>query len=203
MTSLTDLDLVHHWCDVVAQAAASKKGEDIIILDVGPVLAITDCFVITSAPNDRLVRAIAEEIERALKEAGGPARVRTEGIREGEWVLLDYGDFVVHVFLEETRRFYDLEGRLGATPSGAVGRCQQGGGARRVGGGPAGAPGRGRSVRHGLDLADPSGRWLSLASTITPAPPISSRHGQLQFSVTCRSSAVAACWYTWVTSPLG
>ena len=109
MTSLTDLDLVHHWCDVVAQAAASKKGEDIVILDVGPVLAITDCFVITSAPNDRLVRAIAEEIERALKEAGGPAPRRTEGLREGEWVLLDYGDFVVHVFLDETRRFYDLE----------------------------------------------------------------------------------------------
>jgi ribosome-associated protein len=109
MTSLTDLDLVHHWCDVVAQAAASKKGEDIVILDVGPVLAITDCFVITSAPNERLVRAIAEEIERALKEAGGPSPRRSEGLREGEWVLLDYGDFVVHVFLEETRRFYDLE----------------------------------------------------------------------------------------------
>jgi len=109
MTSLTDLDLVHHWCDVVAQAAASKKGDDIVILDVGPVLAITDCFVITSAPNDRLVRAIAEEIERALKEVGGPAPRRTEGLREGEWVLLDYGDFVVHVFVEETRRFYDLE----------------------------------------------------------------------------------------------
>ena len=109
MTSTEDLDLVHHWCRVAAQAAASKKADDTVILDVGPVLAITDSFVITSAPNDRLVRAIAEEIERRVKEEDGPAPRRVEGLREGEWVLLDYGDFVVHVFLEQTRRFYDLE----------------------------------------------------------------------------------------------
>lgn len=109
MTSASELDTVHHWCEVAAQAAASKKGDDTVILDVGEVLAITDSFVITSAPNDRLVRAIAEEIERRVKEEGGPAPRRIEGRREAEWVLLDYGDFVVHVFLEETRRFYDLE----------------------------------------------------------------------------------------------
>jgi len=73
------------------------------------VLAITDSFVITSAPNDRLVRGIADAIEMAVKEAGGPGPLRVEGLREGQWVLLDYGDFVVHVFLEETRSFYDLE----------------------------------------------------------------------------------------------
>jgi ribosome-associated protein len=94
---------------VAAQAAASKKADDTVILDVGSVLAITDCFVITSAPNDRLVRAVAEEIERRIKEEGGPSPRRVEGHRERQWVLLDYGDFVVHVFLEETRRFYDLE----------------------------------------------------------------------------------------------
>jgi ribosome-associated protein len=94
---------------VAARAAASKKGEDPVILDVGAVLAITDSFVITSAGNDRLVRSIAEDIEKEVKEAGGPAPRRVEGLREGEWVLLDFGDFVVHVFLEETRRFYDLE----------------------------------------------------------------------------------------------
>jgi ribosome-associated protein len=104
-----ELDAVHHWCAVAAQAAASKKAEDTLILDVGSVLAITDCFVITSASNERLVRAVAEEIERRVKEEGGPAPRRVEGLREGEWVLLDYGDFVVHVFLEATRRFYDLE----------------------------------------------------------------------------------------------
>ena len=109
MTSFNELESVHHWCEVAAQAAASKKGDDIVILDVGAVLVITDSFVITSAPNDRLVRTIAEEVERRIKESGGPAPLRIEGQREAEWVLLDYGDFVVHVFLEETRRFYDLE----------------------------------------------------------------------------------------------
>jgi ribosome-associated protein len=109
MTSFNELESVHHWCEVAAQAAASKKGDDIVILDVGAVLVITDSFVITSAPNDRLVRTIAEEVERRIKDAGGPAPLRVEGLREAEWVLLDYGDFVVHVFMEETRRFYDLE----------------------------------------------------------------------------------------------
>jgi len=109
MTLRNDLDLVHHWCEVAAQAAASKKANDVVILDVGEVLAITDSFVIASASNDRLVRTVAEEVERKIKEAGGPAPLRIEGLREAEWVLLDYGDFVVHVFLEETRRFYDLE----------------------------------------------------------------------------------------------
>ncbi|HEY2427930.1 MAG TPA: ribosome silencing factor [Acidimicrobiales bacterium] len=109
MTFIDDLDQVHHWCELAAQTAASKKADDTVILDVGSILAITDSFVITSAPNDRLVRAIAEEIEKRLKEAGGPSPLRVEGLREAEWVLMDYGDFVVHVFLEETRRFYDLE----------------------------------------------------------------------------------------------
>jgi ribosome-associated protein len=109
MTSLSELEATHRWCEVAAQAAASKKGDDIVILDVGQVLVITDTFVIASASNDRQVRTIAEEIEKRVKEEGGPAPRRTEGLREAEWVLLDYGDFVVHVFQEETRRFYDLE----------------------------------------------------------------------------------------------
>jgi len=105
----SELETTHRWCEIAAQAAASKKGDDIVILDVGHVLVITDSFVITSAPSDRLVRTIAEEIEKRVKEEGGPGPRRIEGLREGEWVLLDYGDFVVHVFLDETRRFYDLE----------------------------------------------------------------------------------------------
>jgi ribosome-associated protein len=107
--SLSDLEQTHHWAEVAAQAAASKKADDIVILDVGEVLVITDTFVITSAPNDRLVRTIAEEVEKQLKEQGRGGPRRIEGMREAEWVLLDYGEFVVHVFLEETRRFYDLE----------------------------------------------------------------------------------------------
>lgn len=107
--SLSDLEQTHHWAEVAAQAAASKKADDIVILDVGEVLVITDTFVIASAPNDRLVRTIAEEVEKQLKEQGRGGPRRIEGMREAEWVLLDYGEFVVHVFLEETRRFYDLE----------------------------------------------------------------------------------------------
>jgi ribosome-associated protein len=80
-----------------------------VVLGVEDVLAITDAFVITSAPNTRLVRTIVEEVERQVKEAGGPGPLRTEGVEEAQWVLLDYGDFVVHVFLDEVRRFYDLE----------------------------------------------------------------------------------------------
>jgi ribosome-associated protein len=97
------------WADVAAAAAAAKKGDDIVLFDVGAILAITDTFVITSAPNVRLVRAIVEEVEAEIKVAGGPSPIRIEGLREAQWVLMDYGDFVVHVFLEEIRRFYDLE----------------------------------------------------------------------------------------------
>jgi ribosome-associated protein len=109
MSALTDLDVVHQWCALAAQAAADKKSGPTVILDVGEVLAITDSFVITSASNDRLVRTIVEEVEARLKDAGGPAPLRVEGLREAQWVLMDYGDFVVHVFLDEIRAYYDLE----------------------------------------------------------------------------------------------
>jgi ribosome-associated protein len=94
---------------LVAAAADAKKGMDTIILDVGDVLAICDLFVVTSAPNTRLVRTIAEEVETKLREAGGGSPLRVEGLRDLQWVLVDYGDIVVHVFHEDTRRFYDIE----------------------------------------------------------------------------------------------
>ncbi len=94
---------------MAAKAASSKKAEDVLVLEVGEVLAITEAFVIASAGNDRLVRSIAEEVERQVKEAGGPSPLRIEGLSDARWVLLDYGDFVVHVFLDEVRRYYDLE----------------------------------------------------------------------------------------------
>ena len=92
-----------------ARAAASKLGEDTIVLDVHEVLAITDAFVITSGRNRRQVLTIAEEVEAQVKAVGGPSPLRSEGLTDGQWALLDYGDFVVHVFLEEVRRYYDLE----------------------------------------------------------------------------------------------
>jgi ribosome-associated protein len=94
---------------IAAQAADSKKGLDTVILEVGPVLVITDAFVVTSGTNPRQVRTIAEEVERWLAEQEGVKPRRTEGLNEATWVLLDYGEFVVHVFHEDSRRFYDLE----------------------------------------------------------------------------------------------
>lgn len=86
------------------------------MLDVGSILAITDAFVITSAGNSRLVKAIVDEVEGVLTVEGGPKPRRIEGLGELEWVLMDYGDFVVHVFLDETRRFYELERLWGDVP---------------------------------------------------------------------------------------
>jgi ribosome-associated protein len=93
---------------VAARAASSKQGRDIVVMDVRDLIGITDFFVIAAGTNERQVKTISEEIQRTLKpDAGKP--VRREGESEGRWVLLDYVDFVVHVFHEEDRAFYDLE----------------------------------------------------------------------------------------------
>ena len=80
-----------------------------MVLDVGGILGITDFFVITSGNNVRQVRTIADEVEQKLKEAGSASPIQVEGLGDASWVLLDYGDFVVHVFLRETRAYYDLD----------------------------------------------------------------------------------------------
>jgi ribosome-associated protein len=94
---------------VAARAADDKQGTETIVLEVGQVLTITELFVVTGASNRRLVRAIADEIEERVKAVCGRSPGRTEGHREQQWVLLDYGDVVVHVFLEEMRHFYEIE----------------------------------------------------------------------------------------------
>ncbi len=85
------------------------QATDTVVLDVGDILGITEHFVITSAPNSRLVRAIAEFIEEKIRNEGGPSPTRVEGKDALEWVLLDYGDFVAHIFHDESRRYYELE----------------------------------------------------------------------------------------------
>lgn len=92
-----------------AHAAADKQGTDIVVLEVGEVLTIVDWFVITSASNARQVRTIAEEVEARSKADGGPGPLRTEGLDDARWVLLDFGEVVVHVFLDEVREYYALE----------------------------------------------------------------------------------------------
>ena len=80
-----------------------------MILEVGDVLVVADEFVIVSASNDRLVKALVDDVERAVAEAGHGRPLRVEGLDDRHWVLIDYGDVVVHVFLQETRNYYELE----------------------------------------------------------------------------------------------
>ena len=93
-----------------AQACEAKKGQDTRILELDPIDAgLSDFFLVTSATNDRQSVAIADEIEDKLKKEFGVFPNSVEGRRRGEWILLDYVDFVVHVFLAERRAFYDIE----------------------------------------------------------------------------------------------
>jgi ribosome-associated protein len=101
---------------VAVDAAAEKKGADLAILDVGDVLAIIDLFVLVSASNARQVRTIVEEVETALTDHDGSKPLSVEGLADASWVLLDYGDIVVHVFLDDTRAYYDLDRLWGDVP---------------------------------------------------------------------------------------
>jgi ribosome-associated protein len=92
-----------------AQAAADKLAHDIVAYDVSDVLSITDAFLLASAPNDRQVKSIVDEVEERLAKELGAKPVRREGDREARWVLLDYVDIVVHVQHSEERVFYALE----------------------------------------------------------------------------------------------
>lgn len=105
----TTRETVAEWATTAARAADDKKCEATVILEVGTILAITDFFVITSAANRRQVRTVAEEIEKQVKASGGPRPLRIEGLDDLTWVLIDYGDLVVHIFDPATRAYYDLE----------------------------------------------------------------------------------------------
>jgi ribosome-associated protein len=93
---------------IAAQAASDKLADDIIAFDVSEQLIITDAFVLCSAPNDRQVKSIVDEIEERLR-LGGASPARREGERDGRWVLIDYDEIVVHVQHAEERVFYALE----------------------------------------------------------------------------------------------
>lgn len=90
------------------QAASDKKALDMVVLDLREIASFTDYFVITSGTNERQVQAISDEVLDRLKKNGTPA-ARVEGRKTAEWILLDYGDFIVHVFADKARKFYDLE----------------------------------------------------------------------------------------------
>ncbi|MGH9111261.1 MAG: ribosome silencing factor [Acidimicrobiales bacterium] len=101
---------------VAARAADAKGAHDVIVLEVGDVLVVADEFVIASASNDRLVKAIVDDVERLVAEAGYSKPLRVEGLNHRHWVLIDYGDVIVHVFLDETREYYELERLWGDVP---------------------------------------------------------------------------------------
>ncbi|WP_067861313.1 ribosome silencing factor [Nocardia shimofusensis] len=94
--------------EVAARAADEKLATDVVVLDVSEQLVITDCFIIASAPNERQVNAIVDNVEEKLR-AVGHRPVRREGTREGRWALLDYVDVVVHIQHNDERNFYALE----------------------------------------------------------------------------------------------
>jgi ribosome-associated protein len=89
-------------------AAGEKKAINSVVLDLREIASFTDYFLITNGTNERQVQAISDEVVETLKKAGTPA-ARVEGYKTAEWILLDYGDFVVHIFDEKARTFYDLE----------------------------------------------------------------------------------------------
>ena len=90
------------------QCASEKKAFDMIALDLRGIASFTEFFIIASGSNQRQVQAIADEINEQLKKQLATRAVRIEGYNSGEWVLLDYGDFIVHIFNNEAREFYDL-----------------------------------------------------------------------------------------------
>ena len=105
---MTATDRALELVRAAAQAASDKLAENIIAFDVSEQLVITDAFVLCSAPSDRQVKSIVDEVEDKLREIGAKP-VRREGERDGRWVLIDYGEIVVHVQHEEERMFYALE----------------------------------------------------------------------------------------------
>jgi ribosome-associated protein len=99
-----------------ARLAQEKKGQDIRALDVRELAGYTDYFLLCSGSSDRQVVALAQHIEETLKKECGVCPLGVEGLRDGRWALIDYGDFVVHVFLSSVREFYNFDRLWGAAP---------------------------------------------------------------------------------------
>ncbi len=108
------------WAKEAAQAALDKKARDVVILKMDDVTIITDYFVIATSMNRTQAQAIADNIQKVMKDKGINVLSR-EGVMEANWILLDYGNIVIHIFQEDMRRFYDLEALWGDT---TVIRCE-------------------------------------------------------------------------------
>lgn len=106
LTPYSDLD---EEVKLALRCADEKKAFDVIALDLREVASFTEFFIIASGANQRQVQAISDEISEQVKKQLKTKAVRIEGYRSAEWILLDYGDFIVHIFEKEARAFYDLE----------------------------------------------------------------------------------------------
>jgi ribosome-associated protein len=106
----------HELALIAADAAADKKARDIVILDMREVVVYTDYLVVCTGNTPRQTAAIADEVRRVLKEDHGVRARRVEGVREAEWILMDYLDFVVHIFTPQAREFYRLDRLWGEAP---------------------------------------------------------------------------------------
>lgn len=106
---ITPFNEIDAEVQLAVRCAGDKKAFDIKVLDLRQIATFTEFFIIASGSNQRQVQAISDEINEQLKNQLGSRAIRIEGYGSGEWVLLDYGDFIVHVFDKEAREFYDLE----------------------------------------------------------------------------------------------
>ena len=105
-TSFSDLD---ENVKLVLRYASEKKAVNLTVLDLREIASFTEFFIVAGGTNQRQVQAIADEIQEQLKKQLGERPIRIEGYNTAEWVLMDYGDFVVHIFEQKAREFYDLE----------------------------------------------------------------------------------------------
>ncbi|HTU44303.1 MAG TPA: ribosome silencing factor [Bryobacteraceae bacterium] len=106
-SKLAAIQELPNWL-IAARAAESKKAVDLTILDLREVTSFTDFFILCSVSNPRQAHAVADEIAKQLKETG-ELPISVEGYDPAEWILMDYGDFIVHIFSEAARAYYDLE----------------------------------------------------------------------------------------------
>jgi ribosome-associated protein len=97
-----------------AEFALDKKGVDVKILEIAKISSIADYLVLATGMSDKQVQAIADSVRKGLKKFGKALDI--EGVREGKWVVIDYGDVLVHIFVDELRRYYDLDRLWGEAP---------------------------------------------------------------------------------------
>jgi len=105
-TQFSDLD---PEVQLAIRCVSDKKAKDIVVLDLRQIASFAEFFVIATGANQRQVQAVSDEIQEQLKKRLSVRPIRIEGYRTGEWLLMDYGDFIVHIFNKEAREFYDLE----------------------------------------------------------------------------------------------